>query len=92
MDIQSKENKIKDDMSDKGVTFSDNEEYLKSCSSVDVVECNTLQYPCIDCERSIDCRYGAFYNYTCTVKPKINCNVSKPFFLLIINNRHRQIF
>ncbi|CAB3231750.1 unnamed protein product [Arctia plantaginis] len=76
MDIQSKENKIKDDMTDKGVNFSDNEEYLKSCSSMDkdVVECNTLQYPCIDCERSIDCRYGAFYNYTCTVKPKINCN------------------
>lgn len=78
MDVQSKESKMKDDSNDKGVNFSDNEEYLKSChfADQDAAECSSLQYPCITCDRSIDCRYGGFYNYSCTVKPKIVCNVS----------------
>ncbi|XP_037873591.1 TM2 domain-containing protein almondex [Bombyx mori] len=82
MDFHSKENKIKGDSNDKGVSFSENEEYIKSCPSVDqenMTECSSLLYPCITCNRSIDCRYGGFYNYTCTVKPKVVCQGLKTF-------------
>lgn len=77
--IPNKENKVKDDSNDKMLSFSENEDYLKSCPSVDqknVSLCSTLQYPCISCNRSIDCRYGGFYDYKCVVKPKVVCNVS----------------
>ncbi|KAI8419953.1 hypothetical protein MSG28_008569, partial [Choristoneura fumiferana] len=67
----SKENKLKD-TNDKGLSFSANEEYVKSCPTTDQ-ECSTLQYPCIECDRSIDCRYGGMYNYSCNVKPFISC-------------------
>lgn len=70
----SKENKQKD-TNDKGLSFTGNEEYVKSCPTTDQ-ECSTLQYPCIQCERSFDCRYGGMYNYSCSVKPFISCNVS----------------
>lgn len=79
MDVQSKERKPKDDTNDKGVSFSENEEYLKNCPSVDqenVAECTTLNYPCITCALSADCRYGGMDNYSCTVKPRVVCNVS----------------
>ncbi|KAM3957181.1 TM2 domain-containing protein 3 almondex [Aphomia sociella] len=83
MDIQSKEKKIKEDVTDKGVSFSEiEEEYLKSCPNSDtgnISSCSTLLYPCISCDRSIDCRYGGFYNYNCTVKPKVLCSGSKTF-------------
>ncbi|KAL0820299.1 hypothetical protein ABMA28_006209 [Loxostege sticticalis] len=80
--IPNKENKVKDDSNDKMLSFSENEDYLKSCPSVDqknVSLCSTLQYPCISCNRSIDCRYGGFYDYKCVVKPKVVCNGSKTF-------------
>ncbi|XP_068620130.1 TM2 domain-containing protein almondex [Battus philenor] len=81
MDIQKKEGKLKEDSTDKNFNFNGNDDYLKSCPVVDreVPECVSLNYPCITCERSIDCLYGSLYNYTCFVKPKIVCNGSKTF-------------
>lgn len=79
MDNNSKENKVKDDANNKDVNFSDNEDYLQSCptNEVSMEECSSLHYPCISCDRSIDCRYGGHDDYTCTVRPKVVCNVSK---------------
>lgn len=81
MDIQSKENKLKEDSSERDVSFSENDDYLYKCpTTVDEdensIDCIGLNYPCITCDGSIDCRYGGLYNYTCTVKPKVVCNVS----------------
>lgn len=77
MDLQNKESKLKDDSNDRSVSFSENEEYLKSCPQDQEHECSTLNYPCITCDDlSLDCRYGGIYNYSCTVKPKVACNVS----------------
>ncbi|XP_063385835.1 TM2 domain-containing protein almondex [Cydia fagiglandana] len=77
MERSSKESKLKD-TNDKGVSFSENEEYLKSCSG-NTSDCSTLQYPCIECHRNNDCRYGSMDNYTCEVKPKVSCNGPKQF-------------
>ncbi|GBP13812.1 TM2 domain-containing protein almondex [Eumeta japonica] len=82
MDITSKENKIKDDSIEKIVNFNDNGDYLKSCPTVDdqiIQECAYLYHPCINCTRSLDCRYGALDNYTCIVRPKVVCNGSRTF-------------
>ncbi|XP_063540798.1 TM2 domain-containing protein almondex [Cydia strobilella] len=77
MERSSKESKLKD-TNDKGVSFSENEEYLKSCLG-NTSDCSTLQYPCIECHRNNDCRYGSMDNYTCEVKPKVSCNGPKQF-------------
>ncbi|XP_047996840.1 TM2 domain-containing protein almondex [Leguminivora glycinivorella] len=77
MERSSKESKLKD-TNDKGVSFSENEEYLKSCLG-NTSDCSTLQYPCIECRRNNDCRYGSMDNYTCEVKPKVSCNGPKQF-------------
>lgn len=78
MDIQNKQIKLKEDISNKMVNFNGNEDYLKSCpiEQDSVSDCSVLNYPCISCDRSIDCVYGGEYNYTCVTKPKIVCNVS----------------
>lgn len=79
MDIQTKDSKMKEDTVDKDVSIGDNEDYLKSCINLqneNVSECSSLQYPCISCERSVNCIYGGFYNYTCKVKQKVLCSVS----------------
>ncbi|XP_049877045.1 TM2 domain-containing protein almondex [Pectinophora gossypiella] len=80
MDI-IKEKKSTKESNDKVSNRGEVEDYLKSCPFLeqDSIECSSLQYPCIVCNRSIDCRYGGFYNYTCVVKPKVACNGSKTF-------------
>lgn len=94
MDVPSKEGKTKDS-NEKGVNFSDNDDYTKTCPIVvneDSFDCISLNYPCITCERSIDCQYGGLYNYTCKVKPNVVCNVSiksnilQSYKLLVLNN------
>lgn len=86
MDIQSKESKLKEEAGDKGVNFSTNDDYLKDCPLIDqeVPDCTSLNYPCITCDRSVDCLYGGLYNYTCFVKPKIVCNVSNLYVSVIL--------
>lgn len=81
MDIQSKQSKTKDDTNNKIVNFNSNEDYLQNCpvEQENVSDCSVLNYPCINCNRDIDCIYGGFYNYTCVVKPKIICNVISSF-------------
>lgn len=79
-DLQGKESKPKDDSNDRAVSFSENEEYLESCPSVDqenTADCANLNYPCITCSfPSADCRYGVMDNYSCSVKARVVCNVS----------------
>ncbi|VVC88979.1 TM2 domain-containing protein almondex [Leptidea sinapis] len=83
MDLTSKQIKSKDDSNGKIVNFSSSDDYLKSCPVVEkeneMMNCTDLNYPCINCDRSIDCVYGAVYNYTCYVKPKVVCNGIKNF-------------
>lgn len=83
MDENGKEAKIKDNVSSKPVSFSENEDYLRTCPSsdnlIELEECTELYYPCVICERSLDCRYGAVDNYTCNVRPKVKCNGLKIF-------------
>lgn len=92
MDLRGKENKVKEDSSDKNVKFSENDDYLKNCpngvNQDEIPICSRLQYPCIVCNRSIQCIYGESDNYTCYVKAKVLCNVSKfnkPTVKIIIN-------
>lgn len=76
MDVQS-EKKSNKEVGSK-ISHSEYEDYLKSCQFMDheTVDCSNLQYPCISCNRSIDCNYGGYYNYSCVVKPNVLCNVS----------------
>lgn len=78
MDLQSKQSKSKEDANSKLVNFNSNDDYLPNCpmNQENASDCLTLNYPCINCVRDIDCVYGNMYNYTCEVKPKIICNVS----------------
>ncbi|KOB76174.1 TM2 domain-containing protein almondex [Operophtera brumata] len=82
MDVPRKEGKTKEDSNEKDVSFSENDDYSKTCPIVgneDSLDCISLNYPCITCERSIDCRYGSLYNYTCKVKPNVGCKGTKAF-------------
>lgn len=91
MDTANKDNKIKEESNNKILNFSENDDYLKTCPTSDqptILECSTLHHPCIICERDIDCIYGALDNYTCTVRPKIVCNVN---ILCIISSIYLQI-
>lgn len=79
MDIPNKEKKGVKNSIDKPAGATENEEYIRKCGhyfGLEPVQCSNINYPCITCEMSIDCHYGASYNYTCTVNPKIVCDVS----------------
>ncbi|CAG9123545.1 unnamed protein product [Plutella xylostella] len=80
MDTPSKE-KSKES-SHKNVNNNNKVEDLKNCPSAtagNIPECNTLHYPCVSCNRTFDCRYGATDNYSCYVSPKVVCNGAKTF-------------
>ncbi|XP_026321058.1 TM2 domain-containing protein almondex [Hyposmocoma kahamanoa] len=79
MDIP-KEKKSSKESNDKSSVRGDTEDYLKSCpSEQDNIQCTVLEYPCIFCNRTIDCIYGGFSNYSCEVKAKVHCNGSRTF-------------
>ncbi|XP_047503868.1 TM2 domain-containing protein almondex isoform X1 [Pieris napi] len=82
MDIQSKQSKTKEENGSKLVNFNGNDDYLKNCPSADEeneINCYELNYPCLACDRSIDCVYGALFNYTCYVKAKVTCKGTRSF-------------
>ncbi|CAK1552954.1 unnamed protein product [Leptosia nina] len=80
MDIQSKQSKSKDENASKLVNFSGSDDYLKNCPTEEnELNCSELNYPCVTCDRSIDCIYGAVENYTCYVKTKVICKGARTF-------------
>lgn len=72
-----KEKKSSKESNDKSGARGDTDDYLKSCpNEQDNIQCTALEYPCMLCNRTIDCIYGGLSNFSCEVKAKVHCNVS----------------